>query len=89
MTAEILDGRTMSAEIKAELRDEVRCSMEKQGQAPGLGIVRVGGDAASVVYSKAILRVARDVGINAHLEQLSVNTTSASFPHPHRLIPRA
>ncbi len=76
MTAEILDGRAMSAEMKAELRGEVRHTVEKQGQAPGLGIVRVEGDAASGVYSKAILRVAKDVGINARLEQLPVHTSA-------------
>jgi methylenetetrahydrofolate dehydrogenase (NADP+)/methenyltetrahydrofolate cyclohydrolase len=76
MTAEILDGRAMSAEMKAELRGEVRHTVEKQGQAPGLVIVRVGGDAASGVYSKAILRVAEDVGINARLEQLPVHTSA-------------
>ncbi|HEX6477306.1 MAG TPA: bifunctional 5,10-methylenetetrahydrofolate dehydrogenase/5,10-methenyltetrahydrofolate cyclohydrolase [Ktedonobacteraceae bacterium] len=75
-TAEILDGRAMSAEIKAELRGEVRRSVEQQGQAPALAIVRVGGEAASGVYSKAILRVAKDVGINARLEQLPVNTSA-------------
>jgi len=79
VTAEILDGRAMSAEIKAELRDEVRRFVERQGengQAPGLVIVRVGGDAASGVYSKAILRVAEDVGVNARLEQLPANTSA-------------
>lgn len=75
MTAEILDGKAMSAEIKAELRDEVRHTVEKQGQAPGLRIVRVGGDVASGVYSKVILRVAEDVGINARLEQLPMHTS--------------
>ena len=76
MTAEILDGRAMSAEIKAELRGEVRRCVEKQGQAPGLGIVRVGGDAASGVYSKAILRMTKEVGISAQLEQLPVHTSA-------------
>ncbi len=50
--------------------------MEKQGQAPGLRIVCVGDDAASRVYSKAILRVAEDVGITARLEHLLVNTSA-------------
>ncbi len=74
--AEILDGRAMSAEIKAELRGEVRHTVEELGQAPGLGIVRVGGDLASGVYSKAILRVAKDVGINARLVQLPMHTSA-------------
>jgi len=76
MTAKILDGRAMSAEIKAQLLGEVCRSVEKQGQAPGLVIVRVGGDAASGVYSKAILRVAEDVGITARLAHLQVNTSA-------------
>jgi putative two-component system protein, hydrogenase maturation factor HypX/HoxX len=75
MTAEVLDGRVMSAEIQEKLRGEVRHTVEEQGQAPGLAIVRVGSDAASRVYSKAILRMAEDVGITAHLEQLPVNAS--------------
>lgn len=70
MTATILDGRAMGAEIRAELREDVRNYMQKRGQAPGLVIVRAGGDAASGVYSKAILRIAGDVGVQARLEQL-------------------
>ena len=66
MTAEILDGRALGAEIKAELRDEVRRYLQERGRPPGLAIVRVGGDAASGMYSKAILRVAEDVGVLAH-----------------------
>ena len=71
MTAHILDGRAMGAEICAELREEIRAYSQLQGRPPGLAIVLVGGDAASGVYSKAILRVANDVGVAARLEQLS------------------
>src|SRR2546423_1599757 len=76
MIAEILNGRAMSAEMKAELRSEVRRCVENQGQAPGLVIVRVGGEAASGVYSKAILRGAEDVGITARLAHLPVHTSA-------------
>ncbi len=76
MTAQILDGRAMGAEIKAELQGEVRRYVQVKGRAPGLEIVRVGGDAASGVYSKAILRVAGDVGISAKLEQLPTITSA-------------
>ena len=73
--AEILDGRAMSEEIKAQVRGEVRHFVEKQRQAPGLAIVRVEGDAASLVYSKGILRMADEVGIKARLEHLPVHTS--------------
>lgn len=75
MTALILDGRAMGAELKGELRDEIHRYQQVTGRVPGLVIVRVGGDTASGMYSKAILRVAKEVGINASLEQLPMLTS--------------
>ncbi len=75
MTATILDGRALSAVMRAELQEEVQRYIQRRGEAPGLVIVRVGGDAASGVYSKAILRMARDLGVQAALEQLPEETT--------------
>ena len=73
--AKILDGRAMSEEIKAQVGAEVRRFVEEQGRAPGLAMVRVEGDAASLVYSKAIVRMAEQVGIHAHLEQIPIQTS--------------
>lgn len=70
MTAIILDGRAMGAEIKAELRADIETYVHKQGVSPGLVIVRVGSDTASGMYSKAILRVAEEIGLQARLDQL-------------------
>jgi len=75
MTATILNGRTMSAELKVELRDDVQRYVQRYGNAPGLVIVRVEGDAASGVYSRAILRIANDIGVLARLELLPAVTT--------------
>ena len=75
MTAQIVDGRAMGAQIKAELRADIEKYKQMQGRAPGLAVVRVGGDAASGVYSKAILRVAEEVGLAARIEQLAARTT--------------
>ncbi len=80
MTATLLDGRAMGTELRAELREDVRRYKDLQGQAPGLVIVRVGGDAASGVYSKAILRIASDIGVVARMEQLP-EVTSADELH--------
>ena len=70
MTAIILDGRAMGAEIKAELRADIETYVHEQGVQPGLVIVRVGSDTASGMYSKAILRVAEEIGLQARLDQL-------------------
>jgi len=74
VTATIIDGRAMGMEIRQELREDVQRYIQERGQPPGLVIVRVGGDAASGVYSKAILRIAKDIGVQARLEQLPEQT---------------
>ncbi len=79
MTATILDGKAMSMQLRSELREEVRRYEQAHSQVPGLVIVRVEGDAASGVYSKAILRIARDLGVQAHLEQLPEQTGAAEL----------
>ncbi len=79
MTATILNGRTMSAELKVELREDVQRYIQRYGHAPGLVIVRVEGDAASGVYSRSILRLANDIGIQARLEVLPATTTAAEL----------
>ena len=75
MTARILDGRALGAQIKEELRADIERFAREQGRTPGLVIVRVGGDTASGVYSKAILRVAGEVGLAASMTQLAARTT--------------
>jgi len=65
----------MGAEIKAELRNDVKRYIQVCGEPPSLVIVRVGGDAASGVYTKAILRIADEIGMNARLEHLPTHTS--------------
>jgi methylenetetrahydrofolate dehydrogenase (NADP+)/methenyltetrahydrofolate cyclohydrolase len=69
VTAIILDGREIGAEIKAELREDIEKYLHEQGRPPGLSIVRIGGETASGVYSKAILRIAEEIGVKARLDQ--------------------
>src|SRR5689334_11152144 len=66
----------MAADLRSELRADVERYQAQRGMAPGLVIVRVEGDAASGVYSKAILRIAKEIGVEATLELLPMETTS-------------
>ncbi len=79
MTAVSIDGRTMGAQVKDELRQQVERYRQAQGRAPGLVIVQVGGDAASGVYSKAILRAAQGIDLEARMEQLPMRTSPAEL----------
>src|SRR5437588_5555462 len=65
----------MGAQIKAELRDEIHRYISEQGRPPGLVIVHVGGNHASDVYSKALLRLAQEIGMHARLEQPPIHTS--------------
>jgi methylenetetrahydrofolate dehydrogenase (NADP+)/methenyltetrahydrofolate cyclohydrolase len=75
MTAIVLNGRAMSADLRAELHTDVARYVQESGQAPCLVVVRVEGNAASGVYSKAILRIANEIGVRAQLELLPVQTS--------------
>jgi methylenetetrahydrofolate dehydrogenase (NADP+) / methenyltetrahydrofolate cyclohydrolase len=76
LTATILDGRAMALAMRAELREDVVRYVAERGQAPGLVIVRVEGDAASGFYSKTILRIAKEIGVQARLELLPTTASS-------------
>jgi 5,10-methylene-tetrahydrofolate dehydrogenase/Methenyl tetrahydrofolate cyclohydrolase len=79
VSAAILSGRTMSTALKTELREDVERYVQCYDQAPGLVIVRVEGDAASSVYSKAILKLAANLGVRAELELLPAETSAAEL----------
>jgi len=49
MTAQLIDGKRIAAEIRAEVAERTRALAER-GIRPGLGVVLVGEDPASQVY---------------------------------------
>jgi methylenetetrahydrofolate dehydrogenase (NADP+)/methenyltetrahydrofolate cyclohydrolase len=65
--------------LRSELHADVARYIAAYDQAPALVIIRVEGDAASGVYSKAILRIAKEIGIHARLESLPSETTPAQL----------
>ncbi len=58
----LIDGKKTAAEIRAELRLKTDDFFEKYGRRPGLAVVRVGEDPASVVYVRNKMRACDDVG---------------------------
>jgi len=76
LTAQIIDGKALAAELRAELRLDVETYIQQQHDVPTVVVVRVGGDAASGVYTRAILRAAEGVGMAARLEQMPARTSS-------------
>ncbi len=64
MTAQILDGKTTAATIKAELTERVS-ALAARGVTPGLGTVLVGDDPGSRWYVNGKHKDCAEVGINS------------------------
>ena len=53
MTARIIDGKVIAAELRARVADEVARVQREHGITPGLAVVLVGSDPASEVYVRS------------------------------------
>ena len=62
MAAQIINGKQIAAEMREELKAEV-AKLKKKGIVPGLGVILVGDDPASVSYVTAKGRACREAGI--------------------------
>ncbi|MBI3647666.1 MAG: bifunctional 5,10-methylenetetrahydrofolate dehydrogenase/5,10-methenyltetrahydrofolate cyclohydrolase [Actinobacteria bacterium] len=69
MTARILDGKAIAAQIRSEVSERV-LDVSDRGATPGLAAVLVGDDQASHIYVGAKHKACADVGI--HSEQVDL-----------------
>ena len=74
MTAQIIDGKQVAADMRAELKDEV-ARLKEKGIVPGLGVILVGEDPASKSYVTAKERACENIGIYSDDNRLSVEAS--------------
>ncbi|MHB0866056.1 MAG: bifunctional methylenetetrahydrofolate dehydrogenase/methenyltetrahydrofolate cyclohydrolase FolD [Thermoleophilia bacterium] len=79
MTAEIIDGKQISADIRAELAEEVKRMQAEHGITPGLAVVLVGEDPASQVYVNNKERACQEIGFKSIKHVLPAETTEAEL----------
>jgi 5,10-methylene-tetrahydrofolate dehydrogenase/methenyl tetrahydrofolate cyclohydrolase len=65
MTAKIIDGKQIAADIQEEVRVVVAEMKEKHGYTPGLATVLVGDNPASATYVRMKQKRCAEVGINS------------------------
>jgi len=73
MTAEIIDGKKIAAEMRAELKLEVE-RLKKQSIIPGLGVILVGDDPASLSYVTGKRKACENMGIYSDDNHLPADT---------------
>jgi len=74
MTAQIIDGKQISADMRAELKEEV-AKLKEKGIVPGLGVILVGEDPASKSYVTAKQKTCKELGIYSDDNRLPEEST--------------
>ncbi len=74
MTAQIIDGKQVAADMREELKTEV-AKLKEQGVVPGLGVILVGEDPASKSYVTAKERACEEIGIYSDDNRLDERTS--------------
>ena len=79
MTARILDGKAIAAELRERLAEEVREFVQSTGITPQLGTILVGDDPASAVYIRNKNQSCMKAGMLSRHEHLAVTATQAEL----------
>ncbi|HVU40557.1 MAG TPA: bifunctional methylenetetrahydrofolate dehydrogenase/methenyltetrahydrofolate cyclohydrolase FolD [Xanthobacteraceae bacterium] len=79
MSAKIIDGRAIAADLRAAVAEEVRRLVAAHGLQPGLAVVLVGDDPASKTYVGSKSRGLVDVGMRPFDYHLPVSTSEAEL----------
>ncbi|HEX9823418.1 MAG TPA: tetrahydrofolate dehydrogenase/cyclohydrolase catalytic domain-containing protein [Actinomycetota bacterium] len=74
MTARLIDGKALAAEIRGEVAVRVRALAER-GVTPGLAAVLVGDDEPSKIYVGMKQKACAEVGIHSERHELPEDTT--------------
>lgn len=94
--ATIIDGKAISAAVRAELKSETEALIASTGMRPGLAVIIVGEDPASQVYVRNKRRACDEIGYYSESYELPANTTQEELntlvdklnadPHIHGIL---
>jgi len=78
VTAKIIDGVAVARNIRAECRRRVESLQAKYGVVPGLAVILVGENPASVLYIRDKLRACDEIGIRSYKFDFPVSVDQAA-----------
>jgi methylenetetrahydrofolate dehydrogenase (NADP+) / methenyltetrahydrofolate cyclohydrolase len=79
MTARIIDGKAIAAELRARVAGEVARIKREHGLVPGLAVVLVGNDQASEVYVRSKQRETQAAGMASFEHKLPPDVSQADL----------
>jgi len=74
-TATLLDGKKLAASLRADIAAQVAELKAKHGITPGLGVILIGADPASVSYVTAKEKACGEAGIHSQSIRVPAETT--------------
>lgn len=75
MTAQIIDGKKVAAEVRLEVQQRVTARLDSGKRRPGLAVILIGSDPASQVYVSHKRKACEEVGILSRSYDLPPQTT--------------
>jgi methylenetetrahydrofolate dehydrogenase (NADP+)/methenyltetrahydrofolate cyclohydrolase len=78
MSAQIIDGKALSAQLRANASTDIK-TLISTGVQPGLAVILVGDDPASQVYVRNKVAACEEMGIASHLERYPADLTEAAL----------
>ncbi|HTP82759.1 MAG TPA: bifunctional methylenetetrahydrofolate dehydrogenase/methenyltetrahydrofolate cyclohydrolase FolD [Alphaproteobacteria bacterium] len=79
MSAALIDGKAVAADLQAKLAERVARLKARHGVVPGLAVVLAGEDAASDIYVRSKLRASDKVGLRSLEHRLPASTSAADI----------
>jgi len=79
MSAQVIDGKTIAAELRLDIKARVEQRLAEGKRAPGLAVVLVGADPASQVYVNSKRRACKEVGFISVAHDLPASTSEAAL----------
>lgn len=79
MTARIIDGKTISADLRGKVTDAVHRLLRDRGVVPVLAVVLVGGNPASKVYVRNKSKAVTEAGLRSFDQHLPENVSEAEL----------
>ena len=79
MTARLLDGRAVGANVRAGLAETIAAYTENDHRPPGLAVVQVGGDPASSIYVANKRKACAKLGIASFSHDLDAEISQAEL----------
>src|SRR6201991_25056 len=79
MTARIIDGKAIAADLRARTADEVARVKSEHGLTPGLAVVLVGNDPASEVYVRSKHKQTQEAGMASFEHKLPADVAQADL----------